>query len=129
MKTDNEKLFARLNSIIIYTAIRGNCHVENGWTTLYWTMIRLYVFAYMEDAETNTVFFRVFRCQDTTLFEKRCLLRRDYPGERVKCLYDSSEHEEKRTVSYCEDFSVWLEDAMQAADISLEFLIESCSLI
>ncbi len=121
MKTDNEKLFARLNSIIMDTAIRGNCHVENGWITLYWTMIRSYVFAYMEDAETNTIFFRVFRCQDMTLFQKRCLLRRDCPDERIKCLYDSSELEEKRTVSYCEDFSAWLEDAMRAVDISLDY--------
>ncbi len=110
----------KLNRIIMHTAIQSKSDSENGWIMLYWTTILPYTFAYIEDVKTNTFHFRIFKCQDITTVQEYSLLHPNYADEKIKCLYDSSEHEEKRNVSYCEDFSTWLKDAMRAAERYLE---------
>ena len=113
---EDPKRFLRLNAIIMDTAIRGKCDCDYGWIALHWIIVRSFVFAYIENVNTDTCFFRIFRCPDISAFQKNDLVFLNPENKLLECLYDSSEREGKREVLCCEDETdPWMTEALKAA--------------
>ena len=117
MKNDpeNNNLFLTLNRTIMDAAVRGKSDCYTGWISLYWIIVKSYVFTYVEDLQAQASSFRIFNCDDISLLHKHALLFPDYTDDVFVCLYDSSERADTREVLYCKDLSAWYGNALQAA--------------
>ena len=97
------------------TAIRGKTEFD-GQAIIYWNKAGTFVFAYIEDIIYDTDYFRIYGYTNDEEIQANRLISADHMDQNLVCLYDAREQAAGREIVYCEDFRLWLEDAMAAAD-------------